>query len=139
MGERIYGCDDCLDACPWNRFAQAARSDEVRARPGLLATPLVAWLALDEAAFARAFEGSAILRAGRGGFVRNVCIALGNRGERASVPALAGALGDPDPARARRGGVGAGPDRRAPRPPRPRADRRAVETDPAVAAELGLV
>ena len=138
MGERIYGCDDCLDACPWNRFAQVARSDEVRARPGLLATPLVAWLALDEAAFARAFAGSAILRAGRGGFVRNVCIALGNRGERSSVPELAGALGDPDPvvrgaaawALARIGGAEADAAR---------AHRRAAETDPAVVAELGLV
>ncbi len=137
IGERIYGCDDCLDACPWNRFAQAARSDEVRARPGLLTTPLTAWLTLDAAAFARTFEGSAILRAGRGGFVRNVCIALGNRAERSSVPALVAVLGDPDPlvrgaaawALSRIGGAEAAAAR---------AGRRAVESDPAVVAELGL-
>ncbi len=137
IGERIYGCDDCLDACPWNRFAQAARSDEVRARPGLLTTPLVAWLRLDEAAFARTFEGSAILRAGRGGFVRNVCIALGNRGDRTAVPALAAVLADNDPvvrgaaawALARLGGEVALAARTA---------RRAVEIDPTVAAELVL-
>ena len=137
IGERIYGCDDCLDACPWNRYAEAARSIEVAARPGLLSTPLVAWLALDEAAFARTFDGSAILRAGRGGFVRNVCIALGNRGDRAAVPALAGALADVDPlvrgaaawALARIGGDAARAARTA---------RQAVETDPAVAVELAL-
>ena len=97
VGGRIFGCDDRLDACPWNRFAKAADSQEVRARPGLLETPLERWLELDSEGFARAFEGMAILRAGRGGFLRNVCIALGNRRRPESVPALARALGDPDP------------------------------------------
>lgn len=97
IGERIFGCDDCLDACPWNRFAQAAASDEVRARPGVLETPLERWLDLDEPAFRRTFTGSAVLRARRAGFLRNVCVALGNRGDRASVPALDRALHDAEP------------------------------------------
>jgi epoxyqueuosine reductase len=97
VGERIFGCDDCLDACPWNRFAQDAELDEVRARPGLLATPLADWLALDEAAFAARFTGMAVLRAGRDGFLRNVCVALGNRADRADAPALERVTHDPSP------------------------------------------
>ena len=135
VGGRIFGCDDCLDACPWNRFARAADSAEVRARPGLLETPLEAWLELDAAGFARRFEGMAILRAGRGGFLRNVCIALGNRRDPSAVPALARALDDGDPlvrgaaawALARIGGPGA---------QAALARRRLVEADPDVAAEL---
>jgi len=92
IGGRVFGCDDCLDACPWNRFAVAAESDEVRARPGLLETPLVDWLRLDAAAFAARFEGLAVLRAGRDGFLRNVCVALGNSHDASNVPALARAL-----------------------------------------------
>jgi epoxyqueuosine reductase len=94
IGQRVFGCDDCLDACPWNRFARAAELDEVRARPGLLATPLADWLSLDEPAFRARFTGSAVLRAGRDGFLRNVCVALGNRGDRADAPALARTLAD---------------------------------------------
>jgi len=94
IGQRIFGCDDCLDACPWNRFAVAAQSEEVRARPGLLETPLASWLTLDPATFAARFEGLAVLRAGRDGFLRNVCVALGNRGDRADAPALARTLAD---------------------------------------------
>jgi epoxyqueuosine reductase len=97
VGTRIFGCDDCLDVCPWNRFATQARSDEVRARPFLLETPLADWLALDAHAFARAFEGTAVLRAGRDGFLRNVCVALGNRGRATDAPALARALEDVSP------------------------------------------
>jgi len=135
IGERIFGCDDCLDACPWNRFAQAAAEDDVRARPGLLTTPFEDWLTLDEAAFAQAFRGTAILRARRGGFLRNVCIALGNRRDPASVPALAGALADGDPlvrgAAAWALGRIDDPAARA-----ARAARRAVEADATVVAEL---
>ncbi len=94
IGERVFGCDDCLDACPWNRFARDARIDEVRARPGLLDTPLADWLALDDASFAARFNGTAVLRAGRDGFLRNVCVALGNRGDAADAPALARACDD---------------------------------------------
>ncbi len=97
VGQRIFGCDDCLDACPWNRFAQAAQSAEVRARPGLLETPLADWLRLDAEAFKAAFTGTAVLRAGRDGFLRNVCVALGNRGLEADAPALERALSDDAP------------------------------------------
>jgi epoxyqueuosine reductase len=94
VGQRVFGCDDCLDACPWNRFARAAELDEVRARPGLLATPLADWLALDADAFRARFTGTAVLRAGRDGFLRNVCVALGNRRDAADAPALARARAD---------------------------------------------
>jgi len=135
VGERIFGCDDCLDACPWNRFARAADSEEVRARPGLLDTPLERWLELDPAGFARRFEGMAILRAGRGGFLRNVCVALGNRRDPASVPALKRALDDDDPlvrgaaawALGRIGDTAAA---------EALAARRAIESEDAVVAEL---
>lgn len=135
VGTRIFGCDDCLDACPWNRFAVAARSEEVRARPHLLSTPLSAWLALDAHAFARTFEGTAVLRAGRDGFLRNVCVALGNRGLADDVRALAGALADTAPlvrrhaawALGRIGGVEAG---------EALAQAAARETDPACRAEI---
>lgn len=135
VGGRIFGCDDCLDACPWNRFAQAARSDEVRARLGLLETPLERWLELDEAGFADTFRGMAILRARRGGFLRNVCVALGNRRDPASVPALARALVDFDPlvrgaAAWALGAIGTAEARAA------LAARRAVEDDATVVAEL---
>ena len=92
IGGRVFGCDDCLDACPWNRFAVAAESDEVRARADLLETPLVDWLRLDREAFELRFNGLAVLRAGRDGFLRNVCVALGNAGDAQSVPALTHAL-----------------------------------------------
>lgn len=135
VGERVFGCDDCLDACPWNRFAQAAPADDVRARPGLLETPLEDWLGLDEEGFARAFRGTAVLRARRGGFLRNVCVALGNRRDPASVPALAGALADPDPLvrGAAAWALGRIDD---PRAAAARAARRAVEDDATVVAEL---
>ena len=94
IGTRVFGCDDCLDVCPWNRFAVAAESDEVRARPWLLTTPLAEWLSLSSEDFARRFEGTAVLRAGRDGFLRNVCVALGNRGLVADRPALEHALED---------------------------------------------
>jgi epoxyqueuosine reductase len=97
VGQRIFGCDDCLDACPWNRFARASQSEETRARPFLAETALEDWLLLDEAAFRRTFEGTAVLRAGRDGFLRNVCVALGNRGRAEDVPALTRALSDGSP------------------------------------------
>jgi epoxyqueuosine reductase len=78
MGNRIYGCDDCLAVCPWNKFAQAGREMKFFARDTLNA-PLLADLArLDDAAFRAAFKKSAIKRIGRDRFVRNVLIAIGN-------------------------------------------------------------
>jgi epoxyqueuosine reductase len=81
MGNRIYGCDDCLAVCPWNKFAQTARDAAFHPRPELVA-PLLADLAqLDDAGFREVFAGSAIKRIGRDRFVRNVMIAIGNSGE----------------------------------------------------------
>jgi epoxyqueuosine reductase len=97
MGDRIFGCDDCLDACPWNRFAQASRDAALRPRPEILAKPLREFLALDEAAFRTLFRRSPILRAKRRGFLRNVCVALGNTGTREDLPALRAAMADREP------------------------------------------
>ncbi|WP_428376326.1 tRNA epoxyqueuosine(34) reductase QueG [Lichenicoccus sp.] len=97
IGNRIYGCDDCLAACPWNRFAGVAREAKLQARDDLRAPPLAELAALDEAGFRARFAGSPIKRIGRDRFVRNVLIAIGN----AQTPALSGAalalLRDPDP------------------------------------------
>ncbi len=78
MGNRIYGCDDCLAACPWNKFAVAARDIRLAARPDLMAPRLAALAALDDAAFRALFSGSPIKRIGRNRFVRNVLYAIGN-------------------------------------------------------------
>jgi epoxyqueuosine reductase len=88
IGDYIFGCDDCQDVCPWNRPAAEASLDDFRPREGVLETPLTAWLALDEDEFRRRFAGSPIARAKRDGFLRNVCVALGNSGEESAVPAL---------------------------------------------------
>lgn len=87
MGNRIYGCDDCLAVCPWNKFAQAARETKLQARPDLRAPDLAALSALDENAFRALFAGSPVKRTGRARFVRNVLIAIGNSG----LPGLAAA------------------------------------------------
>lgn len=97
VGDRIFGCDDCLDACPWNRFALASRDAALHPRGEILATPLRKFLALDEAAFKKLFRGSPILRAKRRGFLRNVCVALGNTGTRDDLPALRTAMQDHEP------------------------------------------
>jgi len=81
MGNRIYGCDDCLAVCPWNRFAQATPHDKLRARADLTAPHLAELAALDDAAFRTMFSGSPIKRIGRDRFVRNVLIAIGNSGD----------------------------------------------------------
>lgn len=96
MGDRIYGCDDCLDACPWNRFARDSREIAFAARP-FLRTPLRAFLTLDDDGFRALFRRSPIKRIKRRGFLRNVCVALGNVGDDTDLPALRGALHDPEP------------------------------------------
>jgi epoxyqueuosine reductase len=78
MGNRIYGCDDCLAVCPWNKFAQTTREAKLAARDDLAAPPLAELAALDDAAFRARFSGSPIKRIGRDRFVRNVLIAIGN-------------------------------------------------------------
>ncbi len=97
IGSRIYGCDDCLAACPWNRFARAGRLMQPHARPDLSAPDLLELLQLDAAGFKARFAGSPVLRTKRRGFLRNVAVALGNVGDAAALPALAKAAADPEP------------------------------------------
>jgi epoxyqueuosine reductase len=94
MGNRIYGCDDCLAACPWNKFAQTAREAKLVAREELIAPRLAALLTLDDAAFRAMFSGSPVKRTGRNRFVRNVLIAAGNSGDATLAPVVEPLLGD---------------------------------------------
>ena len=96
IGDRIYGCDDCLDACPWNRFAAVSREAAFAARPAAQ-MPLRDYLALDDVQFRVLFRRSPIKRVKRRGFLRNVCVALGNVGTDADLPALRRAAFDPEP------------------------------------------
>ena len=97
LGNRIYGCDDCLAVCPWNRFARASPHPKLRARDDLTAPRLAELAALDDAAFRAKFSGSPIKRIGRDRFVRNVLIAIGNSGDAALMPAAARLRSDPNP------------------------------------------
>ncbi len=94
IGNRIYGCDDCLAACPWNKFAHAAPVAEMRARPELRAPSLAELAGLDDAAFRALFTKSAVKRVGRDRFVRNVMIALGNAGGKGAEQVLRARLED---------------------------------------------
>jgi epoxyqueuosine reductase len=96
MGNRIYGCDDCLAVCPWNSFAKASREMTFRPRAELVAPALADLLALDDAAFRELFSGSPVKRIGRDRMVRNCLYAAGNSGDAALVPIVAGLLADPD-------------------------------------------
>ena len=91
IGDRVFGCDDCLAVCPWNRFAQLGRF-----RPRELPA-LVEYLSWDEVQFKTFFAGTPIYRTKRRGFLRNVCVALGNIGDKSALPALQKALDDPEP------------------------------------------
>ena len=98
LGNRIYGCDDCLAVCPWNKYAHQARESALAPRAQLNAPPLVELAALDDATFRRRFAGTAIKRIGRDRFVRNVAYALGNSAAPATaLPAVERLLGDPSP------------------------------------------
>ena len=97
MGNRIYGCDDCLAICPWNKFAVAARETRYLARDDLAGPDLSALVVLDDAAFRAKFSGSPIKRIGRGRFVRNVLYAIGNSGQAALRSAAQALVDDPDP------------------------------------------
>ena len=87
MGNRIYGCDDCLAVCPWNKFAQEASEIKLQAREDLNAPDLAALAALTDAEFRRHFSGSPIKRIGRDQFIRNVLYAIGNSGRTDLIPA----------------------------------------------------
>jgi epoxyqueuosine reductase len=88
MANRIYGCDDCLAVCPWNKFASIAATQQLAAREALRAPSLVELAGLDDAAFRALFARNPVKRIGLARFLRNVAIGLGNSGERAAVPAL---------------------------------------------------
>lgn len=97
MANRIYGCDDCLAVCPWNRFAQATEEPAFLPRAELIAPKLAELLGLDDAAFRALFSGSAIKRIGVGRFIRNCLYAAGNSGEAALIPAVQAHVGSDDP------------------------------------------
>jgi epoxyqueuosine reductase len=97
MGNRIYGCDDCLAVCPWNRFAQATSHSRLRARADLTAPRLAELAALSDAGFRALFSGSPVKRIGRDRFVRNVLIAIGNSADPSLHPVAARLTADPDP------------------------------------------
>ncbi|HTV75480.1 MAG TPA: tRNA epoxyqueuosine(34) reductase QueG [Candidatus Baltobacteraceae bacterium] len=97
IGSRIYGCDDCLAVCPWNRFAREGNLMNSHARKNLEEPDLIELLQLDDAGFKSRFSGSPILRTKRRGFLRNVCVALGNTGDESALPALEKASQDSEP------------------------------------------
>lgn len=97
MGNRIYGCDDCLAACPWNKFAAVAREAQLTARDDLRAPSLATLASFDDAAFRAFFSGSPIKRIGRDRFTRNVLIAIGNSGDPTLLPKVTVLLADPAP------------------------------------------
>jgi epoxyqueuosine reductase len=98
LGNRIYGCDDCLAVCPWNKFARTAHEASLLPRPDLSAPRLAELATLDDAAFRRRFAGTAIKRIGRDRFLRNVAYALGNSGApEQTLPAIERLLNDPSP------------------------------------------
>jgi epoxyqueuosine reductase len=97
IGNRIYGCDDCLAVCPWNRFAREGNLMKPHARNDLAQPDLIELLHLDEAGFKSRFAGTPILRTKRRGLLRNVCVALGNTGNAGALPHLQKAAADPEP------------------------------------------
>jgi epoxyqueuosine reductase len=133
IGNRIYGCDDCLAVCPWNKFAQAGHETRLAARAALQAPQLADLLKLDDTAFRTLFAKSAVKRVGRARFLRNVLVAIGNSGN----PSLAGdveaVLDDPSPLI--RGAAVWALGRLDPAHLARNRARRHGETDPQVAAE----
>ncbi len=97
IGNRIFGCDDCLAVCPWNKFAEVGREAKLRQRADLSALPLAELAGLDDAAFRARFAGTPIKRTGRDRFLRNVLIAIGNSGMPALADVARARLGDESP------------------------------------------
>lgn len=95
MGNRIYGCDDCLAACPWNKFARSAAEIKLQAREELNEPELTHFLTFDDATFRTFFSGSPVKRIGRDRFIRNVLIAVGNSGMQRFIPACKSLAEDP--------------------------------------------
>ncbi len=97
LGNRIFGCDDCLAVCPWNKFAAEARETRMALRDDLRLTPLTELAALDDSAFRARFAGTPVKRTGRDRFVRNVVCAIGNAGDPGLAAAAEARLADPSP------------------------------------------
>ena len=97
IGNRIYGCDDCLEVCPWNRFAGEGRLMAPHRRDDLDQADLIELLALDDDGFRARFRGTPMQRTKRRGVLRNVCVALGNIGDATVIPLLERAAADPEP------------------------------------------
>jgi epoxyqueuosine reductase len=97
MGNRIYGCDDCLAVCPWNKFAQTTREIRLQPRMELTAPPLAELARLDDTTFRALFRKSPVKRVGRDRFLRNVLIAIGNSGNPGLAIEAERLLGDPSP------------------------------------------
>ncbi|MET0744266.1 MAG: tRNA epoxyqueuosine(34) reductase QueG [Microvirga sp.] len=97
IGNRVFGCDDCLAVCPWNKFAKAGREAKLQQREDLEAVPLAELAGLDDPAFRSRFAGTPIRRAGRERFVRNVLIAIGNSGDPGLAAEAVRLLDDPSP------------------------------------------
>jgi epoxyqueuosine reductase len=97
MGNRVFGCDDCLAVCPWNKFATTAREARFHARAETDNPPLAELLQLDDAQFRARFAGTPVKRTGRDRFLRNVLIAAGNSGDASLLPHIEALLGDASP------------------------------------------
>lgn len=97
IGNRVFGCDDCLAVCPWNRFAREGNLLKAGVRDDLKEPDLLTWLALDAVQFKSMFAGTPLARTKRRGILRNVCVALGNIGSAAALPALRQACVDSEP------------------------------------------
>src|SRR2546423_1071130 len=135
IGNRIFGCDDCLAVCPWNKFAQAGRESKLAAREELTAPRLAELARLDDTAFRKMFSKSPVKRTGRNRFVRNALIAIGNSGDAALAPEAIQLLDDPS-ALVRGAAVWALSRLMPPKPFAALArDRRPHESEPLVAAE----
>jgi len=97
MGNRVFGCDDCLAVCPWNKFASETREAKLKTRADLAAPDLATLAQLDDAGFRALFAGSPVKRLGHARFLRNVMIAIGNSGSDRLIPLAAARLADPEP------------------------------------------
>ncbi len=97
IGNRVYGCDDCLAVCPWNKFARKASEAKLQPREDLMRPAIAEWLAFDEGRFRSFFVGSPVKRIGFSRFMRNLLIAAGNSGDSAIIPRIEARLADASP------------------------------------------